>query len=74
MARRAGTPIPPTQRRTLCQWIEADDGDTPSFTRPACSAASRTLHAKIALPPDSGPGEVREPLQPPSALRLPPLG
>lgn len=74
MARRAGTAIPPAPRKTLRQWIEADDGDTTSFASPACSARAQALHAQIASGPNTHPGEFGEPLHPPCALRLPPLG
>jgi hypothetical protein len=67
-------PIPAALRKTLLEWIESDDGDTTSFTPPACSPQAQLLHAWFALDPRDGTAEVREPLQPPAGLRLPPLG
>jgi len=72
--RRPGTAIPPALRKTLLDWIETDGGDTTGFTPPACSPQARTLHARIVIDPQGGLHEVREPLQGPAGLRLPPLG
>ncbi|MFC3215450.1 hypothetical protein [Novosphingobium panipatense] len=72
--RRRGATIPPALRKTLLDWIETDDGDTAGFTPPACSAQARALHARIVDDKPGGAGEFREPLQPPTGLRLPPLG
>jgi hypothetical protein len=59
---------------TLLQWIEFDDGDTTSFTHPACTSQAQALHARIALEPHDGKSEACQPLQLPTGLRLPPLG
>ncbi len=63
--------VPPPPRKTLLEWIETDDGDTPSDIRPTCSDAQRVLHAAIAVGPVTGS---REPLTPPAGLALAPLG
>lgn len=63
--------VPPPPRKTLLEWIETDDGDTPGDTRPTCSDAQRALHAAITVGPVSGQ---REPLAPPQGLALAPLG
>ena len=70
----ASAAIAPTIRKTLLQWIETDDGDTPSFTRPACTPQAQALHARIGIDPRDGKGDACEPLQPPAGLLLPPLG
>ncbi|BAI96669.1 hypothetical protein Sj15T_09740 [Sphingobium sp. TA15] len=74
MQRDKSAVIPAAPRMTLLQWIEHDNGDTTSFTRPACSIEEQTLHARIVLDPNGGTNEAHEPLQPPAGLRLPPLG
>ena len=66
--------IPAAPRKTLREWIEADDGDTPDTLRPACSAKTQALHARVALDPNDDRGGTREPLVAPAGLRLPPLG
>lgn len=63
--------VPPPPRKTLLEWIETDDGDTPGDTRPTCSDAQRVLHAAIAVAPEGGQ---REHLTPPAGLALAPLG
>lgn len=72
--RQARAAIPATPRKTLLEWIELDDGDTTSLTRPACSFQTQALHAWIALPPKDGESDGPERLQPPPSLGLPPLG
>lgn len=74
MLRDKGAAIPATPRMTLLEWIELDDGDTTGFTHPACSSQAQALHARIVLAPNDGKSEAHELLQPPSRLRLPPLG
>ncbi|PTD15880.1 hypothetical protein CV103_21340 [Sphingomonas fennica] len=74
MALARGSAIAPTPRKTLLQWIEFDDGDPTGFTHPACSPQAQALHARIVLDPHEARGDPCEPLQPPSGLRLPPLG
>lgn len=74
MARRKSTPIPATPRKTLLEWTEHDDGDTSTFSRPACSSQAQALHARIFLNPAGGKSETSERLQPPSGLALAPLG
>lgn len=74
MPRGSSEAIPPTIRKTLLDWIETDDGDTTSFTYPACKPQAQALHARIVLDPHDGKGDACEPLQPPAGLPLPPLG
>lgn len=74
MPHRQRAAIPATPRMTLLEWIELDDGDTTSFTRPASSIQAQALHARIVLDPNDGTNARSEPLQAPSGLRLPPLG
>jgi hypothetical protein len=73
MARRQGVAIPAAPRRTLTEWIGLDD-DNDSFTRPSCTVQVTALHARIASGPQDRPADAGEPLQPPAALQLPPLG
>lgn len=61
--------IAPIARMTLSEWIEHDDGDTPSTTVPACTEREQALHAHVTQTPGQG-----ERLQPPPGLALPPLG
>lgn len=68
----ADAAIPAAPRKTLLEWIDHDDGDTPGTTQPACSDKARALHAQIALAPDARGATER--VQPPSGLRLAPLG
>lgn len=68
---RRGAAVPPAPRKTLLEWIDTDDGDTSGFTRPACSDAVQQLHAQLLSRADRG---ATEPLQPPSGMRLAPLG
>jgi len=70
--RRAAIPAAP--RKTLLQWIEFDDGDTPDFSPPACDARIQALHARILIDPESRTDQGPEPLEPPPSLRLPPIG
>ncbi|RIA46427.1 hypothetical protein DFR49_0969 [Hephaestia caeni] len=74
MPRGKSTTIPAAPRKPLIEWIENDDGNTPGFTRPACSNQVDAFHARIFLDPEGGRSEAPVPLQPPSSLRLPPLG
>jgi hypothetical protein len=74
MSRSKSAAIPATPRMALLQWIEFDDGDTTSFTQPACSNQAQALHARLVLDPNDGKGDPIEPLQPPAGLRLAPLG
>jgi hypothetical protein len=64
--------IPAAPRKTLLEWIDHDDGDTSGTAQPACSDKVRALHAQIALAPDASGAAER--LQPPTGLRLAPLG
>ena len=73
MASRRGA-IPAAPRKTLLQWIEADDGDASICTRPVCASATQALHARIALDPARERHGTGEALSPPAGLRLPPLG
>lgn len=72
MAAHKGAAIPPAARKTLIEWIEQDDGDTPASTQPACSAKLQSLHANLVPPPERG--RVGERLQPPPGFNLAPLG
>ncbi|WP_254798587.1 hypothetical protein [Sphingobium sp. AS12] len=74
MARGPTATIPVAPRKTLMEWIELDDGDTTSFTPPACSPQAKALHARITCNPDGGKGDAAVRLPPPAGLRLPPLG
>ncbi len=74
MPRRRGPAIPAAPRKTLLEWIELDDGDTTDLAPPTCSTRIQALHARILLDPEAGTGKVPEPVEPPSALRLAPLG
>lgn len=73
MPRPESAAIPVAPRRTLLEWIEPD-GDTTSFTPPACSSQVQALHARILPDPHTAKNETSEPLQPPAGLRLAPLG
>ncbi|QDK35605.1 hypothetical protein DM450_23020 (plasmid) [Sphingomonas sp. IC081] len=74
MGRRKSAPIPPAPRKTLLEWIECDDGDTPGTQLPACSLKAQALHARIGTNPTlAGPG-ISEPMRAPRGLALPPLG
>lgn len=64
--------VPAAERKTLMEWIEQDDGDTPAHTKPACDSRTATLHGKIAFAARTTGGG--EPLPCPAGLRLPPLG
>lgn len=66
--------IPPAPRKTLLEWIDIDDGHTTGTTQPACSAKVQALHAQILLPAGGRGQGYAEPLEPPSGLRLAPLG
>jgi hypothetical protein len=66
--------IPAAPRKALLAWIEHDDDDTTGHTQPACSKQAEALHARILLDAAIGSDPAAEPLQPPSGLRLPPLG
>jgi len=72
MTRRTDAVIPAAPRKTLLEWIDHDDGDTPSLTQPACSPAASAFHAQVALAADGS--RAAERLQPPPGLRLAPLG
>ncbi|MGD9811749.1 MAG: hypothetical protein AB7U35_10520 [Sphingobium sp.] len=74
MPRCKHTAIPPAPRKTLLEWIEHDDGNTTGITPPACSNRDKALHARILLDPRDSKNEAREPIPPPSSLRLAPLG
>jgi hypothetical protein len=74
MPRNISAAIPAAPRMPLLNWIELDDGDATSFTRPACDGDDQTLHARIIFDPNVDKGEAFEALQPSSGLRLPPLG
>lgn len=69
MARPSRPVIPPAPRKTLIEWIEQDDGDTPIAAHPVCSPREQNMHARICTPATRG-----EPLQPPPGLALAPLG
>jgi hypothetical protein len=58
-------------RKTLLEWIDLEDGDTPGSIQPACSAKIQALHAQILVAAGNAPAE---PIQPPAGLRLAPLG
>lgn len=62
--------IPPVLRKTLLEWIESDDGNSPSTSQPVVSDRLAALHARVAATPD----DQREPITPPPGLRLAPLG
>lgn len=74
MALPISAAIPAAPRKTLQQWIEHDDGDTPSFTPPACSRQAQTLHSRIINDPNDGKGDALDRITAPSGLKLPPLG
>ncbi len=74
MAAADRAPIPTEPRKTLLEWIDHDDGDTTGTTQPTCSADVQALHAQILVAPDVHRHAYAEPLQPPSGLRLAPLG
>lgn len=74
MARAPRAAIPASSRKTLLNWIDHDDGDTPGTTQPVCSPDVQALHAKVLLSPvDNRRGRL-EPLQPPPGFHLAPLG
>jgi hypothetical protein len=62
--------IPPVLRKTLLEWIESDDGNTPTLAQPAVSPKLAALHAHLFVAPD----DIREPIAPPPGLPLAPLG
>ena len=66
--------IPAVLHKTLLGWIERDDGDTTSHFQPSCNKQTEALHARIIHDGAIGTGQTGEPLQPPSGLRLAPLG
>ncbi len=74
MPRRKSAAIPPAPRKTLLEWIEFDDGDTTGSSLPARTQQARALHAQILPNGANNKNEATEPLQPPSGLRLVPLG
>ena len=74
MAARKSAAVPAPLRKTLLEWIESDDGDTPEYAVPACSCMLQTFHYRLALPPAGGAGAPFEPLAPPAGLALAPLG
>lgn len=74
MPRRKSAIIPPAPRKTLLEWIEANDSATTDCAPPACTPEICAFHARIAIAPETAGFEGPEPLQPPPGLRLPPLG
>lgn len=74
MLRSKSAPVPAAPRMTLLQWIEFDDGDTTSSTPPSCTREDSALHARLLLNTQSGTDDGPEPLPPPPALCLAPLG
>ena len=74
MARASRAAIPASSRKTLLNWIDHDDGDTPGTTQPVCSPNVQALHAQVLLSPGSDRHGRGEPLQPPSGFHLAPLG
>lgn len=74
MPPRTNAAVPVAPRKTLLEWIELDDGDTTSFTQPACSNKVQAIHARILLAAGARGGGSAEPLEPPPGLRLAPLG
>jgi hypothetical protein len=73
MVSRPGGIIPAAPRKTLLEWIEHEDGDTPETPHPICSARERELHAALVAKQDADTRDA-EPLCPPAGLRLAPLG
>ncbi|MBC2668743.1 hypothetical protein ACFOON_15255 [Novosphingobium piscinae] len=63
--------IPAPPRKTLLEWIEADDADTPDDAAPVCTASQQRLYAAVASTPEQ---DNREPLAPPPGLALALLG
>lgn len=74
MPDRKRAAIPPALRKTLMEWIDHDDGNSTDLSQPVCSSQARALHAQLFLDPGSEKNKAPERLQPPSGLRLPPLG
>lgn len=74
MSNRQQAAVPAAPRKTLLEWIEHDDGDTPAYGMPICSTALQALHAGIAIAPAGQGGNAFEPLSPPPGLALAPLG
>lgn len=74
MPRPNGAAIPAAPRMTLLEWIETDDGITTGPSQPPCSRQAQAIHAQIMVARHAHPDEATESLQPPSDLRLPPLG
>lgn len=74
MARPTNAAIPAAPRKTLQQWIEHDDGDTRTFTPPACSRQAKALHGRIINDPNDGKGDAVIRIAAPAGLALPPLG
>jgi len=68
--------VPAAPRKTLLEWIDDDDGDTPGSTQPTCGAQVRALHARLGAATDGRSGAIQasEPLPAPAGLLLPPLG
>ncbi|MBM3929329.1 MAG: hypothetical protein FJ335_12875 [Sphingomonadales bacterium] len=66
--------IQPAPRKTLLEWIDHDDGNTPVSTAPVCSDDLQTLHARLVVPTSHEGRGQREALEPPPGLRLAPLG
>lgn len=65
-----GAGIPAVLRKPLLEWIESDDGNSPTPAQPVISARLAELHATVVTPAD----DLREPITPPPGLRLAPLG
>jgi len=74
MPRRKSAAIPPAPRKSLLEWIDLDDGNTTGSPLPARSQQAQAFHAQILLIAANQKGDDPEPLQPPSGLRLAPLG